>query len=62
MLTSLQLEKMLGRRVVRASYNGCFTEYVIGSYRTMRIRVRTCGISDVHDFALSVEQIQAATN
>lgn len=62
MLTSFQLEKLLGRRAIRASYNGCFTEYVIGSYKQMRIRVRACGISDVHDFALSVEQIQAETD
>jgi len=62
MLTSSQLEKLLGRRVILASYNGRFIEYVIGSYRQMLIRVRACGISDVHDVALSVEQIQAETN
>lgn len=61
-MSTFQLETLLARRTLWAGRSMAYDEYVVGCYRTLRIRVRNNAMTDVQGNALTVPLIQSLTD
>jgi hypothetical protein len=61
-MSTFQLETLLSRRTLWAGSSMGHDEYVVGRYRTLRIRIRNNAMMDVQGNALTVLQIQSLTD
>jgi hypothetical protein len=61
-MSTFQLEAMLSRRVLWTGKSGVHEEYVVGEFRTLRIRVSNDKFTDVMGDSLTVAQIQFLTS